>query len=335
MNFDDLFNGGLDSKMSFLNEKQGGKANSKENDGIYRIDMALASKETGWRSVLRFLPNVSQDGQLGECAIEKISHYVDIKEPRELSGYFDSPKNFGKDKKCYLSDLYYQLDKSNNALLKEKAKSLKYSKKYYSYVMIMEDPRPELVGKIMLFQFGKTIYDKIKIEENGEVSGEKCNIYSLDNGKDFVLMVKEIKTGNITYPDYKQSTFKGVPTSLPVYSKENNVFKHIPLVNGKVDPKYHGKIKQILLDRTVNVEDFAPKPLTEDQQAKISEITNFLLGKSSQGFVSTPKTTSSASSEDFDFDNDFDSTPGNAVAESISAPVTQDSEEDDFFSDLD
>jgi hypothetical protein len=42
---DDLFNGALDSKMD-LNE-----AKATNNDGIYRVSMALAKRqEKGWRS---------------------------------------------------------------------------------------------------------------------------------------------------------------------------------------------------------------------------------------------------------------------------------------------
>ena len=92
---DDLFNGNLDSKMSFLNE--GGS--QKSNDGIYRVDLSkVKDKKKGWRSVVRFLPNLTKEGKVGESAVEKITHYVDIKNPRELSGWFDSPKNFGE--KC-------------------------------------------------------------------------------------------------------------------------------------------------------------------------------------------------------------------------------------------
>lgn len=47
------------------------------------------------------MPNLSKEGKLGQSAIEKISHYVDIKNEKELSGWFDSPKNFGD--KCPLT----------------------------------------------------------------------------------------------------------------------------------------------------------------------------------------------------------------------------------------
>ena len=152
---DDLFNGGLDSKMDFLNEQK----TTTNNDGIYRVDLSKCKdKKKGWRSVVRFLPNLTKDGKVGQSAIDKITHYVDIKQPRELAGWFDSPKNFNE--KCSLTDLYYTMQNSKNAILMEKSKQLKYSKKYYSYVLVLEDEQQsENVGKIMIFQYGKTIKD--------------------------------------------------------------------------------------------------------------------------------------------------------------------------------
>src|SRR5574343_142185 len=200
---DELFGGNLDSKMDFLNEQK--KTN---NDGIYRIDLSkVKDKKKGYRSVVRFLPNLTKDGKLGQSAIEKITHYVDIKSAKELSGWFDSAKNFNE--KCALTDVYYTMINSKNAILQEKAKCLKYSKKYYSYVLILEDEQqPELVGKIMIFQYGKIIRDKILSEKNGDITGVPCNVFDLSAGKDFVLSVKEIQTGDDTFPDYKNSMFK-------------------------------------------------------------------------------------------------------------------------------
>src|ERR1035437_291007 len=103
---DDLFSGSLDTKMDFLNDQK--KTN---NDGIYRVDLKIAKdKKKGWRSVVRFLPNLGRDGKVAQSAIEKITHFVDIKQPRELSGWFDSGKNFGE--KCALTDLYYTMQNS-------------------------------------------------------------------------------------------------------------------------------------------------------------------------------------------------------------------------------
>lgn len=319
---DDLFNGGLDSKMDFLNEQK-----STNNDGIYRVDLSkVKDKRRGWRSVVRFLPNFTKEQKTGQSAIEKITHYVDIKNQKELSGWFDSPKNFGE--KCPLTDLYYTMQNSKNAILIEKSKQLKYSKKYYSYVLVLEDEQqPELVGKIMIYQYGKTIKDKISAERNGEISGVPCNVFDLANGKDFVLVVKEIQTGDETYPDYKASMFKPEMTSLPLYFKDKGEFKNVPTTeeNGvrRVSPNVQAKVKEFLLDRENELEDFAPKKLTDEQQGKITEITNYLTGKTSAAFAAKQQPDSS----DFEFEDSF-----NANASTPSSMVTDD--EDDFFNDL-
>lgn len=315
---DDLFNGGLDGKMNFLNDQK-----SSNNDGIYRVDLKLAKdKKKGWRSVVRLLPNLTKDGKVGQSAIEKITHYVDIKNPKELSGWFDSPKNFNE--KCPLTDLYYAMQNSKNAVLIEKSKQLKYSKKYYSYVLVLEDEQqPELVGKIMIFQYGKTIKDKILAEKNGEISGIPCNVFDLATGKDFVLVVKEIQTGEETYPDYKMSMFKPEATSLPVYFKEKAAFKNAPVIDGKIDPKYQSKIKDFLIEREHDLEEYSPRPLTEEQHAKITEISNFLTGKSSSSFKTAD---AKPSSQDFDLEDNF--------SDKHSAKGGGMEEEDDFFNEL-
>ena len=310
---DDLFGGNLDSKMDFLNEKK-----SVNADGIYRIDLTkVKDKKKGYKSVIRFLPNLTKDGKVGQAAIEKIAHYVDIKNQKELSGWFDSAKNFNE--KCPLTDLYYSMVNSKNAILQEKAKSLKYTKKYYSYCLVIEDEQqPELVGKIMIFQYGKTIKDKIAAERNGEISGVPCNVFDLSQGKDFVILVKEISTGDETYPDYKNSMFRPEVTSLPIYFEDKGEFKNVPVADGKVDPKAQQKVKDFLLKREHDLEEFAPKKLTEEQQVKVNQITAYLTGKASMS-NSSPK------SDDFELD-------GLVTSGSNAVSATED--EDDFFSDF-
>ncbi|HQJ56991.1 MAG TPA: hypothetical protein PLH46_05045 [Caldisericia bacterium] len=315
----DLFNSNLDSTMDFLNDKK-----TVSNDGLYRVDLSLAKdKKKGYRSVIRFLPNLTKEGTLGQSAIEKISHFVKIKEPKELGGYYDSMKNFPGEK-CGLTDLYYTLMNSKNAILQEKAKLLNYSKKYYSYVLVLEDEnQPDLVGKILIMQYGKTIKDKILSEKNGEVNSP-CNVFDLAKGKDFVLLVKEIQTGDETYPDYKASAFRQDTTSLPLYLKDKAVFKNIPLTSdGTVDPKVQSKVKEFLLDREHDLEEFAPKRLDEAQQAKVSEITDLLTGKSQSNFN---KTTPNASSDDFDFESDLD-----VVFDKKATKKEETMSEEDFF----
>ena len=316
MELDDLFGGNLDNTMDFLKEKK-----AVNSDGIYRVDLTkVKDKKKGYRSVVRFLPNLTKDGKVGQSAIEKITHYVDIKNMKELSGWFDSPKNFNE--KCPLTDLYYNMQNSKNAILQERSKSLKYSKKYYSYVLVIEDDQqPECVGKIMIFQYGKTIKDKIQAERNGEITGVPCNVFDLAAGKDFVMLVKEISTGDETYPDYKNSMFKPEVSSVPLYNEEKSTFKNVPVADGKVDARAQGMVKDFLFKREHELEEFSPKKLSDEQQAKINEITAYLTGKASTSFASSKE--SKPSSDDFELDG---------IVSSGSKEVPAD--EDDFFSDF-
>ena len=315
---DDLF-GGLDNTLDFLNEKK-----TVSSDGIYRIDLSKAKdKKRGYKSVIRLLPNLTKEGKVGMSALEKITHYVNIKNPKELAGWFDSPKNFGE--KCPLTDLYYNMVNSKNAILVEKAKQLNYSKKYYSYALVIEDEQqPELVGKIMIFQYGKIIRDKILAEKNGEISGVSCNVFDLANGKDFVLLVKEIQTGDETYPDYKNSMFRPETTAITLYNEEKREFKQVPVQDGKVDARAQKAVRDFLLKRDHDLEEFAAKPLTEEQQVKISEISNFLTGKSSASFTGA----SAPTSNDFDFDEVA------TKVESGSSMASSSTDDDDFFKDF-
>lgn len=312
--FEDLFNdSALDNTMSFLDEKKV----SKTADGLYRIDMTkVKDKKRGYRAELRFLPNMTENPELvkkylgdrwtedaemavGPSAIEKVSHYVNIRQLPELKGYYDSPKNFGE--KCVLTDTYYALINSKNALLMEKAKMLNYTKKYLSYVLVMKDEQqPEYEGKILVFQYGKQIKDEISAERNGEITGEPCNIFNLQSGKDFRLIVKEIDTGDATFPDYKMSGFKESPSSISLPTQDG--FKNIPLEDGKIPANLQGKVKDFLAKREVELEEFGPRALTEEQQEKVSQIVAYLTGNSSGAGTST--STNEASAEDFTFDDD-------------------------------
>jgi len=312
----DLF-GDLSGTMEFLNEQT-----SSNNDGLYRVDLSKAKdKKKGYRSVVRFLPNLTKEGKLGSSAIEKIAHFVNIKQgPKELTGYYDSAKNFPGEK-CALTDCYYNMINSKNAILVERAKMLNYSRKYYSYVLILEDEqRPELVGKVMIFQYGKTIKDKISAENNGDITGVSCNVFDLTKGKDFVLLVRETGTGDDIYPDYKSSMF--MPTSTPVTLFKDGKAKLAPVgADGKIDPRAQSMVKEMLLSRDHDLEEYSPKRLTEEQQSKVSEIIAYLTGKSTGGNFTKPEATSS----DFNFDDDS----------SMNASVTEVEDEDDFFGDLD
>lgn len=323
----DLFSVDLNTKVDFLEDKR-----TSNNDGIFRVNLGkVKDKKKGYRAVLRFLPNLTKEMELEQTTIEKISHYVNIKNVKELSGFFDSPKNFGED--CALSSLYYTLSKSGNAIQVERAKCLQFNKKYYSYVLVLEDEQqPELVGKIMILQYGKDIHEKIAAEKNGDITGEECNVFDWATGKDFVLIAKEVTADGITYPSYKNSTFKPNVNAMSIYNAEKNLFKTVPTITVEtqdgeretIDPKYQQVVVDFLLNRDHELEDYAPKALTPEQKAKIAEITAFLTGNQAASFNAAPK----ATQDDFDLEESFTESPASSDED------FSNEEEDDFFADM-
>jgi len=264
-------------EMSFLTKK------SKNQDGIFRPTLEeAADKEKGYRAKIRFLRNLTRGGKLGPASVEKHVHYIahgPFDNHPDLVGYYDCERNF-KDK-CDLCTMYWKLKKSKNQADVEKSDYLSRNTKFYSYVMILEDVQhPELVGKILVFPYGYKIKEKINLENTGEVTGVKCNIFDFGKGKDFMLIIKERKTSVGVFPDYDNSTFLEV-SPMKIYNEKAQKFVTVQTdENGEIlDKKWQAKIKEILLarDEKVNLEDHIPnKEWTDEERDKVSKIFSVL-----------------------------------------------------------
>lgn len=314
----DLFDMSIDSGMSFLDKKT-----NNLNDGLLKLDPKKAvDAKKGQRVVMRFLPNFTRDNKIGASAIEKFVHYVKLQNHPELNGYYDSMKNFNE--KCDLTNTFWELKNSKSVIEQEKAELISRTTKYYSYVQILEhESDPTLVGKILIFPFGIKIKNKINEERTGEISGSQVNVYDLANGKDFVCIVKEIGG----FPNYDSSQFKSNTSAIQIPNKEG-VLKEVPttIVDGKkvIDSKFHEKIKEYLLSREVNLEDYAPIRWDEETRGKVTKIVSIL---KNNPIISANKNISSASKEDSDFFTDETS----SLVTEKGTTKAKSSNEDDFF----
>lgn len=269
---DFLFSGlNVDDETMFVFDKP-----TQNNDGIYRPNLKDAiDKKIGYRATLRFLPNVLKNGNVGPFAIKKHVHYVNMKNETNLSGYYDCRRNY--DSYCELCAEFWKLEKSKNAADNEKAKLIMRTTKYYSYILVLEDEQnPELVGKIMIYPYGHTIKEKINSERQGEVTGTRCNVFDFAKGKDFKLIIKE-KGG---FQNYESSSFLDV-SPIKLYDEASKTFKTAPIDNEGLisNPKVQAKIKEFLLSRTVDLEDFKAKEWDDVIQNKVTQIISILNGK--------------------------------------------------------
>jgi len=270
---DDFLFSGLDANDATLSvfDKQ-----TTNNDGIFRPNLKDAKdKKIGYRATLRFLPNFLENGTGGPSAVVKHMHYVDMKNEPNLSGYYDCKKN--DEPNCPICTEYWKLKNSKNAADNEKSELIKRSTKYYSYVMIIEDEQhPELVGKILVYPYGYTIKEKINSERNGEVTGEPCNIFDITNGKEFKLIIKE-KGG---FQNYEASQFLEV-SPIKLYDEKSESFKVAPVdANGQItNTKVKEKIKEVLLNRTVDLDDHKSKSWDDATQNKVNQVIAILEGE--------------------------------------------------------
>lgn len=296
---------------------------SKNDSIIYKPDLKKVpddKKARGYKAKLRFLPNVVTDIEwvkayyeqarvknpnlaewneniskfLGPFQIERATLSFKNDVIKELNGMFDSLNNIdykspskerlaGNGKYCPLTSLKFELAKSSNVVTREKANLITYNKKWYSYVLILEDEQqPELVGKIMLYHYGKQVNEKIEAEKEG-VYGDKCNVQDLEKGKDFYLIINELEyedkaSGKKTKsPSYINSKFDNIS---PISISVDGVFKKPKLdADGKVSSKVKEMIQEMLLNREVTLESYAPKKWSDDQISKVNGIMSYLKGE--------------------------------------------------------
>jgi hypothetical protein len=265
----DLFNmSASDKSMDVFDEK------TKNQDGIYRPNLKDATdKSKGYRARIRFVPNVLENGKGGAPAIEKYIHYADLKNTPTLAGYYDCGKNHTDN--CPLCTTFFKLYNSKNAAEKEKAGLISRSVKYYSYVQIIEDEQhPELVGKILVFPYGKQLKQKIKSQRDGEI-GDPCNVFDMNVGKDFQLIIKE-KAG---YPNYETSQFLD-SSPIKIWNEKKEEFITPPVdENGVItDPKVQKKILKYLMEKDAKIEDYESKAWDEETKGKVDQIVAELSG---------------------------------------------------------
>ena len=182
-NFDDLFNLPLDD---FKEEK-------KEVKNFERYNPQTKDGEGNvYTAVVRFLPwfkdpNNNERGKR-VCWLENLA--------TGDKRYVDCGKEIGQ--KDVITDLFFKLKKSESAKDQELSKMFKTTQKYASLIQVVKDKQhPELEGKIMVWQYGITIHDKIEEMKSTCKCGNKASINArIDKNGNIVTAGKQIEIGS-------------------------------------------------------------------------------------------------------------------------------------------
>ena len=195
-NYDALFNPQVDMGEENAGSKEDYQASAdKGQNGVYQ-------------SIIRFIPW----WQNPKNSIQEkwVSWLVD---PVTQKGRFvDCPSSVGKPSP--LSDMYWKLKKSESIQEQKKAEIFSRRHGFASLVQIIQDKnQPLLEGKIMVYRYGKKIWEKINAEKK-PVSTiiEPHEPFDLLKGKIFQLVITKVSGFN----NYDQSKFleKVIPLCL-------------------------------------------------------------------------------------------------------------------------
>ena len=127
----------------------------------------------------------------------------------------DCPSSVGKPSP--LQDMFFKLRKSES--IQEQKKSEIFSRKhmYAAVIQVIKDNQnKESEGKLLVYPFGKKIFEKIEAEKK-PIIGEPHEPFDLLDGKAFQLVITKVAGFN----NYDQSKFidKKIPLLLPVNVK--------------------------------------------------------------------------------------------------------------------
>lgn len=197
-----------------------------------------------------------------------------------LRGFFDqSPKP------CPLVKLYWDLKKNEDVRMQKKiGENFERKEQNYCYAYVIKDPqRPDLEGKVVIWRFPRSIkklFDAQAIPSENDIAmgSEKCNVFNLFEGKDFMLKVSQ----KGEWPDYSESKFSDQKTSLKIKVHSNGD------KNDYVQIERGNKEHMNLLMETVyneNLPDLTPfqwKAWTDEENEKIEKFIRTMRNNGSE-----------------------------------------------------
>jgi hypothetical protein len=187
------------------------KKTTSSGEGGYKTEFwrpGLEKDQDSGEFIVRFLPNNNEEADDDIHFVSRPTHMIKF----QSSGNFVSepcPKRNGKADSCPICEVVNPLFKGSDA---EKKVALdQYAKaRFFSNVYVVKDPRNEgeNEGKIMMYEYGKTIYElclkSMQVDEDDDVSEDDIVIYYDPlEGADFKISIKRVAG----YPNYDDSKF--------------------------------------------------------------------------------------------------------------------------------
>ena len=138
--------------------------------------------------------------------------------------YVDCPSSIGKP--SVLQDMFFKLRKAESIQEQKKSEIFSRRHSFAALIQVIKDEQnKELEGKIMVWKFGKKVWDKLNAEKK-PVIGDPHEPFDLLDGKAFAVVVSKVGGFN----NYDQSRFldKKIPLILSVNEKLQPINEKTP-----------------------------------------------------------------------------------------------------------
>jgi len=193
-------------------------------NSLFHPQVEMAS-EKGAKSMVEYQPTADK-GQNGvyKSIIRLVAWYQDpvhsysskwscwLVDPVTNRGRMvDCPSTVGKP--SLIQDMFFKLRKSESVQEQKKAEIFSRKQVYTCIIQVIkDDQQKDLEGKLMIWKFGKKIYEKYEAEKK-PIVGDVHEPFDLFDGKAFALVITKVAGFN----NYDQSRFldKRIPLLIP------------------------------------------------------------------------------------------------------------------------
>ena len=195
--------GNLDKLKTAVEALNASSEGSSDKEKFWRPEV---DKAGNGMATIRFLPASPADGEDGLPWVKIFGHGF-----QGPGGWLIDNCLTTKNQQCPVCEHNSTLWNSGIEANKEIVRKQKRKLNYVANVYIVSDPKhPENEGKVMLFKFGKKIFDKITEAMNPQFEDETpINPFDLWKGANFKLKIRKVEG----YQNYDKSEFES-PSAL-------------------------------------------------------------------------------------------------------------------------
>lgn len=242
------------------------KIEEKENkrNGEYIVS-ADKGKSGVYQSIIRFIPWWKDPGN---SVKNKFTCW--LVDPLTNKGrYVDDPSSINEP--SILNETYWKLKNSDSAALVQQAERFSRKLTYAALIQVIKDDnQPDLNGKILVWRFGKKVWDKINAERNPPI-GDPKNPFDLINGRYFALKITKVSGFN----NYDNSQFVDFKTPGLQMFDDNGTVEIVTATSDR------NKVLEYLKANSPDLNEYGFKPWTKDVADYVNHVVSLVLNQAS------------------------------------------------------